>query len=279
MGIGGYTLPDITVSYTVTNDAKEGVDDIGYWCELVLKCLYVDRHTLMQELRGYIATGGTIVQPAALADIVWARRIINNLTRKARVSDVQISAFGGDVGTDEAALRVRFETPPYEVDGPYAFISEAFEPAAEFLTLPHGKLYWDTGQQDPVDGSQEQIYKKIQMNTWRMTRHMLPEQQVPIAVEAMDWVGSINMQTHYSPRYGKTFEPETLLMTTAPLTRETDTAGGTKFTFAVTMVWRRGGWGIFYKKGQSTPQELYDESGLTYFPYPILDWSTIIPIP
>ena len=222
---------------------------------------------------------------------------------KAIATTVKIAPFVSDVSSTgegqndilatytAALLTVEYSTPTFESAGSSGdesgydpsnpiFVTESFESAAEFLNLPTDDLYWSSAAQTADKVSvQDAPGKLLRMLTWNVTFHHV----LSYPDEILDWPGTVNQYTHYSPSIGtnKVFAPHTLLCGSPIIRREFSAYGRGAYELELSWTWRctdGATWNQFLAKdGQWQP--LYKGDGSTFTMYQEADYRSILPVP
>ena len=151
-------------------------------------------------------------------------------------------------------------------------VEEKMEPSAEFLTLARHKYYWDSGQTEPLAAGAEPGVI-VPASEWRYTIKQIP--YIPPGCESL--VGKVNTSAVQSIKYGKSFDPETLLFFPPEIEALVHPfRPGYRITYR--MLHRPTGWNLFYKPGTNppTPSMIYDDSDARVKPYTLAEFDNIL---
>ncbi len=250
----------------LTNDAVE-VEDL-------LQCDWNDRITLAKELLGF-ATSSFLAVPHEFN--FGAHNIPNIFCVSA-----SIEPQGGISQTTGAYTKARvsaiYRNLDYDVNAPVEtgttlYVTEAIEPASEFLTLNNEKLFWQDGT--PIDAA-EAPTKVVRCVDWVYTVHHRLH-SVPLWVFSLP--GTVNSNTVYSYSFKLTFGAGTLLCGNPSLSREITTDGATAWTITVRFTFRYPGWNLFPRVTVASGYEMtweyvYNASGLL-LPYASANFNPI----
>jgi len=251
---------NITVDYEEMNDSpRESLSHDRISATRTLKCAWTNRLQLAKELIGYTQVSGSdsiLYQPHPYAPL-------DNVV----AVEVSISPFAGiipdptsvkDAEYRHAFLTVKYETPSYDLptEGQQTYVTESLEPAAEFLTLTHDKLFWDTNGETLID-STEAPARVIRMLDWVYTINRISY----LPSEVFDLPGCVNKYDIYSWSLNRWFAWETLLCGNPSLRRETTSEGTTAWTVTFRFTYRNAGtfasplgWNVFPRPGQADAQ-------------------------
>lgn len=213
-----------------------------------LKCAYDDRITLVKELLGF-TVGGTI-QLAHEFDF-GDDPIANIFCRDVQVEPLM--GLSGETYT-HAWLTVTYENRTYDQpETGIVYVTEAIEPASEFLTLPYEKVYWSD---DVVINAGESPSKLMRMSDWVYTIHY--------AASIPSWVwthpGTVNNATVYSRQFDRNFPAETLLCGNPSMAREITSEGTTAWTLTIRFTYKAEGWNKFPRTDKTTNKVLKFEN-------------------
>ena len=264
----------ITVDYEeVAGSPVEVYRDHGFEAKRIVECVWSDRLTLAQELRGgrrQMGEAYTYVPPQQYPHYP-----------AAVVSDVRIEPFGaaqssGDPNTiayQLARLTVEyrvaeFGTNPAEEE---TLITESLEPAAEFMTMPAEKLYWDALAANPLVES-EAPQRLVRMLEWVYTKHMMAS----LPNDVISLTGTVNDAAITSSRLGLTFPVETLLYNPPRLERQITTEGVKAWKVTFRFTYRPGGWNAFARRGHEDFQPIYKQNGTAFKPYTPASFSGVV---
>ena len=202
-----------------------------------LQCAWDDRVTLAKNLLGF-ASGSVLTLPAlydAGADDLHNLYCMEVSTEPLAETPTNVTAI----------LNVLYEVPPYDVEqaaeaGTTTYVTEAIEPANEFITLSHEGLHW-AATDGPELESTEAPAKIIRMVDWVYTLHHLP------SLPAWIWThpGTVNNAVVWSRTLTKSFAAGTLLCGNPSTSREITSAGVTAWTVTVRLLYRPDTWNKF----------------------------------
>lgn len=263
--------PTITAAYEEVDESPvEAYTSRGFEARRILQCDWQDRLVLAGQLRGGLQAGQqgyTYTPPQPYPHYT-----------PAVVADVRIEPFGAprasgvatELNYELARLTVEYRIPERGSDE-QALVSESLEAAAEFLTLPAEKFYWDSQAATPISES-EAPAKLLRMLDWVYIRHQLVE--VPSAVLGL--VGCVNASAVTSTTLGLTFPAETLLYNPPRLQREFTTEGAKAWSATFRFTYRPDGWNKFPRRGSGVFQNMYDAGGQVFRPYTPADFTQLV---
>jgi len=179
----------------------------------------------------------------------------------------------------KALITARYEVPRYEIneDPSVPYISEAIEPASEFITLNNENLFWDAGQVHPV-GSSEAPSMIVRMFDWVYTLYRC----AAIPLELVTLIGHTNAYPVYSRTLNAWFAAGALLLGNPSMQREFTLLGTSMWTITIRLTYREMGWNNFPWPsevdafGNMWWGPVYDNVGVRLYPYPSADLSGII---
>jgi len=268
---------EITVNYAeIEGWPKENCRWNGKEATRLLKCAWADRIQLARELVGYGQLSGF--------DIIYHRAHryapFKEIGDDAIALDVAIAPFAGSVPDPTsvkdaeyryAYLTVKYGIPDYDLptEG-QTYVTESLEPASEFLTLPHEKLFWQINPTKVPLESTEAPAKIIRMLAWVYTLNDLSS----LPNEVYDLPGCVNKNDVYSWSLKRWFAWETLLCSDPSLRRE----GTSKWSATFRFLYRNAGtfanplgWNVFPR-----PSEANDQGQIAYSPVKTEDGDDVL---
>lgn len=254
-----------------------------------LLCDWDQALTLMLELSGTVmldAAGEPVyINPEAFPGIPAA--VVRSCSFAPYQGEQQGATAAGGTDTTRATYRtalvtVNYDTPDFNPgeagspNDPDAFITETLTPSVSFLSMSPVDAFWDNAQTQRLDyqtplaipvGQMEYVYQ----------RRRFPD---PIPSQMFSFVGHCNSATVTSTRLNYTFPAETLLYVGSEFSRETillndGTQSIKAWDIKQRYKYRSFSWNKFYKKGTSTPQNIYDSAGAVIRPVPTADFTLI----
>lgn len=234
-------------------------------------CHWKNRRALMETMLGGIlfATGQTTgIQRANLFESAitnWPPAIavdcnIVPVTGPVESCDENDST-AGQPRIAEAVIHYEYreyDTGQDSADGSL-FITEEWNPSAEFLTVPSGKLYWvgppPAGEELKLDEMPGKILRK---GGWIITHHLCGV--IPEGLD--DWAGKVNETDHSSPKYGLSFDAETLQAASPVRERIMTATGRAGWNITLPLAHQPHGWNKFYRAGSAVAEDIYDEFGV-----------------
>lgn len=249
-----------------------------------LRCAWGDRITLARDLVGSITSVGdlqyVVKQPAphpAIPGIVAIKVDIEG----SGIPDGGVYADTSVIEHTDAVLSVQYGASKVTTGGgddPSVVLGdERISGEANFLQLPGEKVFWDASQEDPLDNVDAPTILQV-VDNWDVTLEALP--QVPAGIWNLR--GYVNSDSVVSARWGKTFEPETLLLADAMLSSKIVSDGSRSYDVQIRMSYRPTGWNKFFRRGgdPSNPgtsyKPIYDGSGAVIKPYPVGSFSALL---
>ena len=236
-------------------------------------CAWDERIDLALELVGSVS-GSTVTPPLEYT--------VSSSLQKVYVTSVDIEPLGLDrdaspLTPKKAALNITYGPLEYDVVmtpvGPY-YVSESWEPAAEFITVSKKGLFWDSSQADPLVAGEEPG-RLVRAGDWVYTIYGYSD--VP------DWVftqvGTVNASSVTSGGLDKTFGAETLLCGNPTLTKRYDSGGIPKWEITTRLAYRPGTWNKFPRgstSGALVMAVIYDGAGAEKKFYDSSDFGNII---
>lgn len=233
----------ITIAYEeMALSPSEGVGVDKQEATRVFKCAWSNRIVLATQLVGYTRVIGL--------DTIYylPHQYPHDGLLHLFATDVKITPFTNKTTNDpsvpgiatyeHAQLTVTYSVPTYDFpeENEETYVTEAIEPATEFMTLPYSGLYWDRDAQNPIDPT-DAPGKLVRLTAWVYTLHNLPT--LPAAV--IDLPGKINRNDVYSWSLNRWFAWETLLCGDPSLSREITAAGATGWTCTFRFIHRNAG--------------------------------------
>lgn len=258
---------------------REQLTDDGFKATRELICDWDDRLALMVALKGRSHTaGGRTVLTAPQSYPGFAKALVRDVACDP-FSPAPLPNNGNpkDAAYTKALLTVQYETPKYESQGGggedegQAFVSESLEPAAEFITLSHEKLWWDAAKTTAL-AETEAPTKLIRMLDWVYTIHRIDA--VPAATFSL--VGKVNDAAVFSRSLQVTFAEETLLYNPPRLSREWTSEGLPAWSLEYRFTYRPEGWNKFYRRGVEAPARIYNNAGAIFYGYTLGDFGAIV---
>lgn len=218
-----------------------------------LQCNWADRVILAEYLLGFVS-GSVLYLPALylLGDKITLYCM-----------EVSIESLGETPTNETAQLAILYEIPPYDIQQAIenqttTYVTEAIEPANEFITLSNKGLHWASITGPELEDT-EAPAKVIRMVDWVYTIHHLP------SLPAWIWThpGAVNSATVWSETLGKSFAAGTLLCGNPSTRREITSAGVTAWTITVRLLYRPDGWNKFPRVGTAGTlafETIYDDT-------------------
>jgi len=203
----------------------------------------------------------------------------------ARAMSAGLTGYGKNLATvpltwTHARISVGYAVPDYSLsqaggDGEQVIVSESLDAAAEFLTLPHNKLFWTYGggsATDPIN-REVPIGRLLRMVNWNYTIHHV----LRVTKNVIDLVGSVNSIDVTSPTLGLTFPAETLLYNGPRMSQEITVSGFRARTLEMSYTYRPAGWNKLPRfAGNGDFAIFYDEFGNQVKPYPPADFNLLL---
>jgi len=279
---------NITVDYTRVpgypheSIAEDAINVIDKWL-----CDWNDRITLAKEiLGGSQSTTVTLPHKYDAGD-----NPLNDVY--ARSVDIQSvgAAPGAAAGElyNKAELTIRYSTLDYDIDvpeGATVYVTEAIEPAAEFLTMQEEGLYWAAAV--PLNPN-EAPSMVVRMFDWVYTVHRASS----VPADIWTYIGYVNSDYVTSRSLGLGFAPGCLMYGNPSLKREVTSEGATAWTITYRFTHRNNGtyaspkgWNYFPRSddldanNNVTFAKVYNSTTIndTYWvkPYPEASFSGII---
>lgn len=183
-----------------------------------------------------------------------------------------------------AVLTIRFRTTGWLLDSrtnPFELLcGETLETATEFLTMSPKNLFWDAAYTDEPVSDEEAPGLILRNKTWVLTLPFIASFDTinPFA-SVFSFEGTVNEQSHYSPRYGYSFGAGTLLMGHPEVVASVSPWGIEQYAVTLTMAYNPYGWNKFRRGGYGPPQPMYSSvAPHTYEPYTPTDWTDWVPL-
>jgi len=168
----------------------------------------------------------------------------------ARAMSAGVTGYGQNLATvpltwTHARISVGYAVPDYSLsqaggDGEQVIVSESLDAAAEFLTLPHQKLWWtyEGGDLSNPIGRDVPIGRLVRLVNWNYTIHHV----LRVTDQVVKLVGHVNLAEVKSPTLGLTFEPETLLYNGPRMSQEITVSGFRSRSLEMSYTFRPDGW-------------------------------------
>ncbi len=314
------TSNSLTTKLEVESITKDFINE--FEVEAVLRVPWSDVEAVSQAMLGGLtgvshADGAGKVQLPVRFDEFKP----TNASGETRIVAVGISAPGeiapmADTSTDAnkaipkfARLTVEFRTAPWELfsdsDGDYV-MTETLDMAGEFIPLSPDNLFWEIEQ-----GTSELSIpltqgpnRKIAMGTWTVTLHYVDLENFDSTDRLAPFIGTVNKDKLFSPRFNRIFERETLLFE-PPTIEEITSPLGKHYDITLRLTWKPGGpvvvggssgltaigvqpeeaipngWNLFFRPGYIDPQPVYTSFGSSdnpfFRPYTPTSWRQILP--
>lgn len=239
----------------------EDYTDDGFRATREFKVPWTNRGAFAIAMRGTAtSTGGRTIITRPQVYPTFPKAAVNGC-RCGPFTD-RVTALGGDTTTatyDFAQVTVQYAAPKFDIDGPEGetYVTESLEPAAEFLTLSHEKLYWNNDQTNPL-AETEAPQKLIRMCEWVYTINKVDK--VPQATFSL--IGYVNKNAITSRSLLVTFAAETLLYNPPRLSRSWTSDGNPTWTLEYRFTYRPEGWNRFYRRGVKDPSFIYTAAGV-----------------
>ena len=291
-----YTAPAIAfeeISLPTKSPQEKWARQGGFSAVRTLKCAWADRLTLARQLlRAYTVV--TLGRTFIVGDL-YPYRSRCYVTGITGITPVGKATSGSPISWPHAYLTVQYEgrsfTPGGASGGPgvssssvssnqefFTVADFTLDVAAEFLTLPGKKLYWNdvdstsSGALEPIEDVEAPGRLVRMMDTsvnWRESGTL------PTALHTL--AGYVNSDEVTSTVLGWTFPIETLLYQGISATKEIFSDGSTD-VWDVTgrLTYRPDGWNKFYKSGTTAAQPIYDGSGAVFKPYPTTQFMDVL---
>lgn len=250
---------------------KERMDNQRIIITDKIQCEWNSRLVLAKNLMGYV--GGTILKIPHKYE-PDGDETLNNLYCTA----VDIEPLGELPTNTAALLTLTYSQPEYNTEQPpeqgvIVYVSEAIEPASEFITLSHDGLHWSSISGTSLEPT-EAPSKIVRMVDWVYTIHHLS--YLPSWI--WSYPGCVNNYSLYSYTLGVTFPAETLLCGNPSSSREITSEGVTAWTITIRFTYNPNTWNKFPRVGTGgdlTYEYIYDATGIKYV-YPLADFGGIV---
>ncbi len=311
----GVTAP-LTAKLEVERISEDFVNE--FEVETILIVDWVDRHTVSTIMLGGLNSSGEVQLPVRYDDFQPTNATGQSLIVAQGVQLVDEIGPMADTTTDvnkatpkRARLRVEFRTPTWQVythtEGEKFVISETFDFAGEFAPLPPDGLFWDRDENsgDLNTPLTQGPGKKIAMGNYTVTIHFADFENMSIPEKLAPFIGSVNLENIFSPKFNRTFKRETLLFE-SPTIEEVTTPLGKHFDVTFNLTWKPNevltggsgsavgeisgvpddeptpqGWNLFFRPGFQDPQPIYTEFGASnnpwFKPYTPVSWGEWLP--
>ena len=265
----------------------EAYDEESFHATRILKCAWGDRHDFARELRGWIeGDWPNFVRhlphryPDVPAAFVRSIGLEGQAKSGAEGSDTERISYANGY----AELAVGYNTKGQGEgggagDNPIVIVTEALEPAAEFVTLSGTALGFvaPPGELDSVPAEDNDVTVLARTIEWIYTIHQLTT--LPTAFLSL--VSHVNQYEVFSHSLNFTFNPEVLLYHGASPRRIITTEGVEAWEVTLRFTARRFGWNKWWKPGSGPddePQPVYTTQG-QYKPYPQADFINQLVLP
>ena len=252
----------------------------GFEASRMFKVAWADRVQFVTDILGDVTDLGS------LGDFLVTQGEQYPAFPQARAESASIRGYGKHLSGvplawTYAMIGVDYRVPDFggssggATSGEEVLISESLDATAEFLTLPHHKLFWTyTGGSaaDPV-GRDIPLGRLLRMVNWNYTIHHTP--RIPMAI--LSNVGQVNNAAITSPTLGLTWAAGTILYNGPRMSREITRSGARAWTLDLSFTYRPVGWNNFPKGGDSDDfAPVYDQFGNVVEPYPTTDLSAVM---
>ena len=228
---------------------------------------------------------GDVVDLGSLGDFMVTQGQQYPRFTAARAMSAGLTGYGKNLATvpltwTHARISVGYAVPDYSLsqaggDGEQVIVSESLDAAAEFITLPHNKLFWTYGggsATDPIN-REVPIGRLLRMVNWNYTIHHV----LRVTKNVIDLVGSVNSIDVTSPTLGLTFPAETLLYNGPRMSQEITVSGFRARTLEMSYTYRPAGWNKLPRfAGNGDFAIFYDEFGNQVKPYPPADFNLLL---
>lgn len=239
-----------------------------------------DRLTALVELLGgFTASSGTYQLWLPHRDPTFPGIYAIAANMQGEGGDGAVPEFTYHCSYEQAVIDVTYGFREYGFQGESAFIEEAMDGAAEFLTVKSTGLYWSAGggvsnavEFDEVPGLLRKMYN------YSLIYHNLPN--VPSTV--WDYVAKVNSGTHTSHKFNLTFAAGEMLYGMPSVREHRSPDGSTLYDISLNFTCKPGGWNKTVRAGYTDPQTIYiDDGGGTPYdawaPYTPADFSAVLP--
>lgn len=284
--VTGYRIKEAIITVEYSEDTIQGgisTDRIIF--TRTFRCTWENRFILCRDLMGW-----TEIEDSTYVIHLPHRYQPEGIMGEIRCAEIiDIRGFGGLVESpadeamaeyEQAIIVARYSTPEFDIitnNPEIPLISESIEPVAEYITLNHKNLYWDSAQQYPVE-----VFEAPSMiiRKWDWVYRIHKAARVPGAL--LDRIGTCNQYEVYSRSLDRTFLPETLLLGNPSMSREHTSLGITMFTVTVRLTVFPPGWNTFPRANELdgnkniTWSRVYNKNGVLAYPYPLSDWREVI---
>lgn len=248
-----------------------------------LRCAWVDRATLADELLGTAYSRGGITPTLAIC-----RRVSTNPFDAENVGAGSYAAYADAIV--EASYTERDPvsgTLPEVVDE--ELVSERFEGTAEFLTRPYDRpatdaelaatpakkryalYFWDAGKTIPIT---EKAAPGLLLTgfDYILTKHQVDD--VPDDILSLQGHCNVDAVTCRTEGLtGLTFAAQTLLFQPPTISRVITTAGAKTWTQDLRFKFKPQGWNVFFRDATQAWATMYDADGDAVLIYPTGDFS------
>jgi len=271
--------PTLLSHQEMDGSPTESQDQYGPRIQRKLLCAWADRWTLIAQLLGHTEGG------------------IYYLAHKCPYhSSLRAQSIGGISGwgerTQQAGATYVYEFAEIDVDYRRAttdpasgdsadpnmtYISESIEGAAEFITLPNQKLYWDDDAVAQL-GTSEAPAMLLKTINWVYTIHRL----ATIPEEFLSYVGGINSAAITSITLNRTFAARTLLYNPPQFSRDITSEGVQAWQATLRFTERKKEWNKFPKTdeldadGMIKFAPIYNAAGTQVKLYPELAFGNLV---
>lgn len=244
---------------------KETIGDDNQSASVVLRCPWVDRYAVMDNI-----LANALAYPYRPDDGLGATSGAISPFSTAATAD------GSGLVYEDALLTVNF-TSAKKNDGSNEDIqifSEAIDPTAEFITVPADDFRWgsDTGDKLKPDEAPGKLLVGLDyvLTYYNMT-------SIPSAFFTL--IDHCNASGVSSTFFGYTFPAETLLYNTPSVSRSTTFSGTGKMTLKVRFTYKPTTWNKFWRSKTSSYEYMYhkDGGGSHYPNFPTGDFSGALP--
>lgn len=265
----------------------ERYDDESFSATRNLKCAWDKRHELARQLRGWIeGEWPNFVRhlPHRYADVpaafVRSIGLEGHAKSSAEGSDTQRISYADGY----AELSVGYNTKGQGEggaagDNPIVLVTEALEPAAEFVAVSGTALGFvaPPGEPDSEPAEDMDVTILARAIEWVYTIHQL----TTLPTSFLSLTGFVNNSQVVSHSLNFTFDPEVLLYKGASPRRIITTEGKEAWEVTLRFVARRFGWNRYWKPGSGKddePQPVYTANG-QYKPYPSANFVNELVLP
>jgi hypothetical protein len=254
----------VTVEHEeLAGSPKEYGDRKSFTAVRNLKCLWADRHELLEQLLG--------AHQITINDVpYYFGQEYPYRTQVYAMRGRMKPFFDSEVDADDTEGRVASYThAELEIEYEPAVLTEIAQESlansCEFIELPNTQLYWVNSGQTSANqlAVTEAPGRIIRMQEWSYAIKEIRD----IPQTWYDFAGCVNQAALYSEKLKRTYEAETLLFHGVEPRRLIPLLGEPSWEPTLKCSWKPDGWNKFYRNGMDAPQPVYKAGGAQYKPY------------